>query len=644
MHKCERCSKEFCSTINYRRHIRVHRRSLNIDVDSPKNRDVLGAFWDKLLLDDATDIVSFKNVMLEDVPGSSIIRALTSLVRKPGFSLLPQVYIKAGAALLDVVQCRPSRFPISSQELFSILDDASEKTFLCAGTAISMQKFVFDGEAAKIGLEMKNLVACTSFLVEQKLVTAWLADKDAEALRCHKLLVEEEEAARRRQAELLERRRLKKLRQKEQKSREQTEGDKEDSRDGSPDALYDVVSPTEKKTIPEAAPNLHSQEGQLGPVSSFLEPVGHLRYDVEADTGCQTWFSGPDVEITSHNRSSDNYQTADPQMQQRGGWWQPIVAQRQFSKPQRGMPIGLHSAQNALKLGAVQKHGTYREQRTASMANGQKVWTRKTKPEVGEDLRSRIRRELVDQSDNNDNCELLIGSISVTLGDCSTMCQVDTTVAALDQCMTEYVPPRRNHIVEKPIKPDSGQGGTNQQMAKLWRLVGRHELGDSMHFQGDKREDEVSVTSGLFTNQNPSNESYLAHCSMDDDSSGSIRDSPMLLEGNASSRRPKLFSRRAAEAFLVQRWQEVIAADHVKLVLCSENEPPDFMDSHENVLTPSQFSSDGCKRNILGNAENWLVGVGPFEPITTGAAKTKCKGKQENGYRLKYIPKKRNCT
>lgn len=141
----------------------------------------------------------------QEVAGSSIIKALASYTRKLGFSSLPHVYVKAGAALLvvpttfscvcllltidfsilifiystpvsylcfiqDVVQARPPRFPISSQEFFSILDDASEKTFLCAGTALSVQKFVFDGDAGKIGLEMKNLVACTSFLVEQKLV------------------------------------------------------------------------------------------------------------------------------------------------------------------------------------------------------------------------------------------------------------------------------------------------------------------------------------------------------------------------------------------------------------------------------------------------------------------------------------------
>ncbi|KAJ4952211.1 hypothetical protein NE237_029043 [Protea cynaroides] len=644
MQKCEKCSREFCSPINYRRHMRVHRRSLNIDKDSPKNREVLGAFWDKLSLDDAKEIVSFNNVMLEEVPGSSIIRALTSIVRKPGFSLLSQVHIKAGAALLDVVQGRPSRFPLSSHELFSILDDASEKTFLCAGTAISMQKFVFDGEAAKIGLEMKNLVACTSFLVEQKLVTAWLADKDAEALRCQKLLVEEEEAARTRQAELLERRRLKKLRQKEHKSSEQTDGDKEDSKDGSPDALDDVVSPTDK-TSPEVTPDLLSLEGKLGHVSSFLEPVRHLKTDVETDTGGQTGFRGQDIEMASGNMSLDNCQNVDPRMQQGGGLRQPILAQRQLPKSQRGMPNGLHSGQNALKLGAVQKHGSYKEQRTTSMAiaNGHKVWTRKTKPEAeGEGLNSNIQGELVDQSDQNAYCELLIGSISVTVGDCGTQCQGDTVVAALDQCMTEYEPPRQNYILGKPIKPESGHEGTNQMMVKLWRPVGRHEVCGSTHVQGDKREDEVNVISGQCTDQTLSSESCLGHGPMDDNSS-SRRDSPFLLEDNAGSRGLK-FSHHSAKAFLSQRWKDAISTDHVKLVLCSENEPPGCLDNHDDVLASSQFPSDSCKRSILGNAENWLVGVGTLDPCTTGAAKSKFGGKPDKGCRLKYIPKKRDCT
>lgn len=71
--------------------------------------------------------------------------------------------------LQDIIQARPSTFPLSAQDLFSVLDDASERTFLC-GPALSMQKYILDGEAAKIVLEAKNLVACTSFFLEQQLV------------------------------------------------------------------------------------------------------------------------------------------------------------------------------------------------------------------------------------------------------------------------------------------------------------------------------------------------------------------------------------------------------------------------------------------------------------------------------------------
>lgn len=283
--KCDKCSREFCSPINYRRHVRVHRRSLNIDKDSSKNREFLAAFWDKLCLDEAKEIMSFTDVAIEEVAGPSIIRALSSWMRKPGFSSLSHMYVKAGAALLDIVQAKPSRFPISSKELFDILDDASEKTFLCAGTAVSLQKFVFDGEAGKIAMEMKNLVACTSFLLEQKLVKAWLADKDAEALRFQKLLVEEEEAAQKRQAELLERKRMKKLRQKEQKAKDlTTDADltTDVSNKVSLPSNIDLTSGSGTPS-PRAPSELYAQEASLGEDPCSLEPTGSPDPDAEAN-------------------------------------------------------------------------------------------------------------------------------------------------------------------------------------------------------------------------------------------------------------------------------------------------------------------------------------------------------------------------
>ncbi|XP_043717431.1 uncharacterized protein LOC122665365 [Telopea speciosissima] len=340
--------------------------------------------------------------------------------------------------------------------------------------------------------------------------------------------------------------------------------------------------------------------------------------------------------------STANCQNVDQKMQQEGSRRQPIVARRQLLKPQRSTPNGMHSGQNALKSGGVQKHGVYRDQRNVSIATGHKVWTRKTKSEVeGEVLNSRVQRDLVDQSDQNENCELLIGSISVTLGDCVSQRQGETVTAAVEQCTAEQ-PPKRSHILEKPIKADSSQGSTNRLMVKLWRPVGRHEAGVSTNIQVVKREDEADVISCQFTDRNPSSESCLAHGAIYDSGSGSKKDSPILLKDNADSR-GLMFSSRAAEAFLAQRWKEAIAADHVKLVLCMENEPAGCLENHDDVLLPAQFVSDGCERSILGNAENRLVGVG-LEPSTTGPAKTKFRGKPEKGYRLKYIPKQRNCT
>lgn len=205
MLRCEKCSQEFCSSLNHRRHTRMHRRRLNMEKeDLRKERANIAAFWDKLSVEEARQVVSFNNVMLKEVPETSIVRTLSSFIQQPALSSLPHFYLKAGAALLDVVQVKSSKFPLAAKDLFNILDDASERTFLCAGSSVSVQRLVFEGEAGNVGPEVKNLVASLGFLVEQKLVKAWIADKDAEALRCQKELVEEEEAIQKKQAELLE--------------------------------------------------------------------------------------------------------------------------------------------------------------------------------------------------------------------------------------------------------------------------------------------------------------------------------------------------------------------------------------------------------------------------------------------------------
>ncbi|CAN8273908.1 unnamed protein product [Cochlearia groenlandica] len=371
MKKCEKCNREFCSPVNYRRHNRIHRRLRKPEKDFGKERDALGAFWDKLSVVDAKEILSLKSVMLEEVPGTSIESGLVSLVEKSIYTALPQLYLRAGSEISDIVQARPPRFPISSLELFNILDDASEKTFLSTEAA-PMQKYIFDGETGKNVLEDKNVVACASFLLEQRLIKAWLADKDAEALRCQKLLVEEEEAAQRRQAELLERKKRKKLRQKEQR----------------------VVK--DLKKVPQEDESTTSEEQRDSVESSSLLSVCS---DSEAQRS--------DSVQTDDSSSLEDPQVLEPNNVRNSETQAPMVDANGHNmvRSHRGMLNGFNG-NHAAKLGSMRKNGTNRDAR----ADTTKVWSRKadnTKTISADSGETRL--------DQANSSAVLIGSVSVAI-------------------------------------------------------------------------------------------------------------------------------------------------------------------------------------------------------------------------------------
>ncbi|CAH8384463.1 unnamed protein product [Eruca vesicaria subsp. sativa] len=377
--KCKKCTREFFSPVNHRRHSRIHRPSRKPEKDSNKERDALGAFWDKLSVLDANEILSLKGMMLEDVAGESVESGLMSLIEKPGYTALPQYYLRAGSDLLDIIQARTPRFPISSQKLFSILDEASEKTFLC-NEAAPMQKYIFDGEIGKNVLEAKNVVACASFLLEQRLIKAWLANKDAEALRCQNLLVEEEEAAQRRQAELLERKKRKKLRQKEQRVKDQKKDAKEDESTTS----EEQHSPAESSIPLSVASDSEAQRSDSIPTedSSSLEEPQVLEMDRNGET--QALMVDDDGFGNGQN------------MERRSG-------RRQMEKRSHQGFLG----NLAPKLGGIRKNGTNRDGR----GNTTKVWSRKAN-----NPKSISPDAAVNEPDEAKNSEvLLIGSVSVTI-------------------------------------------------------------------------------------------------------------------------------------------------------------------------------------------------------------------------------------
>ncbi|TKY51318.1 hypothetical protein E2542_SST22829 [Spatholobus suberectus] len=662
LQKCNKCSQEFCSPINYRRHIRVQHRLKKLDKDSKNNRDLLGAYWDKLSVEEAKEVASFKNVMLEtdkkqrykyndtvvsfgcllfsllcsnfpffpsinqsifyscffpienasqEVPGSSILEALTTL-RKQGFSSLPQYYLRAGSALLNIVQSRPSSFPISSQELFRILDDSSEKTFL-GGSAASMQRYVFDGEAGKIGLEPKNLVACTSFLLEQKLVKAWLADKDAEALRCQKLLVEEEEAAQKRKAEILERKRQKKLRQKEHKAREQLEDDSE---------IKGNISSTGEDVWPaEASLDICDFEAHNSDIFADHSPPPHVTSHfidtnevIEGDT-----LSGYDCDTDQYiERQTSRGHNCRRTMAAR---WQGLP------KSQWARANGSHAGQNSQisKHGVFQKHGTNRDQRAAPIVNGSKIWSRKPKPETnGVVLKAKLQKE----PDKGKNHEVLIGSVSVSLGNCSH--SEGNFVAPQRDCLVENLT-KQNTAQEKLVKLDSSKGGNGRLTIKLWRPVSQHGTKDPLSLQNGGT--EADVINGKY-DQNLSGQSSLRLCSIDGSDIG-FGNNFSHTEAKVNSESLRLSS-HAAKAFLAQRWKEAISSNHVKLVVTPGFEPLGGQQVQDCELAACQ-SSNADRCSILANAENRL-------PAIIGVAKSKLKTKSEKGTKIKYIPKQKTAT
>lgn len=69
--------------------------------------------------------------------------------------------------LQEVVEAKSSRFPITVEDLFSILDKASEGTFLL-GEFSSVKQSMFEKNKDDIGLI--DVVAYTSFILERQLV------------------------------------------------------------------------------------------------------------------------------------------------------------------------------------------------------------------------------------------------------------------------------------------------------------------------------------------------------------------------------------------------------------------------------------------------------------------------------------------
>lgn len=503
--KCTKCSREFCSAINFRRHTRVHRRSLKIDRDFPKNRDLLAAFWNKLTVDDASKILSLTGVVIEGVTGSSILTALSSWMCKPGYASLPVAYARAGSELLDLIQAKPSmHLPVSSDELFSLLDEASEKTFLCTNTAACIQKFLFDGEVEKNATELKNVVSCASYMLEQKLLEAWCADKTAEALRCQKLLEDEEEAAQKRQAELMERKRMKKLRQKEQRLKNLKD---EDATVQSPEIMDDATCSTAIQSVNSIYdPDCFEQEE-----SQYLQFPALITLETDNDFN---------VDLPVEDISCD----LGPEMDKGVVLRQQVVSRHHLGRTEKLAESSILSGSVVTsKHSALARPSNYKDPNVCSAPSRNKTCELKLRSEIDEQCQ---KHELdVDERGMgpSKNSRVLIGSIIVAIEDGSEH--------LLDLgSKNDPVPPSsktKKHASVKVVQQVTPEGNRNEGVP-----------------DSDNRS-SLSVTTDEI--------SYSTCC-----------DADLAVDEHLQC---TTFSSEEATAFLSQRWKEAIAADHVKLVV-----------------------------------------------------------------------------
>jgi hypothetical protein len=87
-------------------------------------------------------------------------------------------------AFQEIVDNRGGVFPLPSEHLLNILDEASEKTFLCGEPPLATQNYGYQADAGKNQYEEKNLIASLSFIVEQTLVSSSTLNMMYDCLSC----------------------------------------------------------------------------------------------------------------------------------------------------------------------------------------------------------------------------------------------------------------------------------------------------------------------------------------------------------------------------------------------------------------------------------------------------------------------------
>ena len=222
------------------------------------------------------------------------------------------------------------------------------------------------------------------------------------------------------------------MRHGEQKAEEQRQGEKVDVKERIDDMLEAV--PQAEQSGPQAISDSDTFGSETLPddIPSSLEPLLLLRADEDVDLEYQIVRGG---ERSKLQGNSHRHMVV-------ARWHAPSRSQRD------NLSNGFHASQNsqAPKPGAMEKHGIQRDFKPGPMVNGNKKGSRKPKAgNNGESFKARAQKEVITEIEHDKKGEVMIGSISVTLRNCSSVtlrnCSHDESNnldGAQDDCLIEH--------------------------------------------------------------------------------------------------------------------------------------------------------------------------------------------------------------
>uniref|UniRef100_M1CXL7 Zinc finger family protein n=2 Tax=Solanum tuberosum TaxID=4113 RepID=M1CXL7_SOLTU len=405
-------------------------------------------------------------------------------------------------------------------------------------------------------------------------------------------------------AELLERKKVKKLRKKEPKAREQSNEEK-----------GNLEVPADCFEVPLA--EVHSVPG---PSDSNYD-IPDVSLNVSTCVKLVQFSSNEDMSVESQcdlshqHLDSVKVHDGEPRPVSANSRRLSANAEWQAPKSQRFGRNGSNQNHQA-KVEPLQKHKD-----SVSPVNSRKIWTRKVSVESDDASILEVQKEAIDQKQRSS--EVMIGSLSISVKDWSTGRQGNCPVEA-GAGSTEPAMPKKCNIVEKPAKHNAFQIGSNRVAAKLYMPV-RHEVG--------RQDPEEGVISLKFDDRTSLHENPLQSCPMD--SSGTHKNC-QVPDGNAHQGWG--FSISVAKAFLAQRWKEAITGDHVMLMRCPDtkfSERPEVPSSSSEIAPTLDSGEDSA----VSSVDDLLPKDGVVQSSSSRKNKVKFRPETEKGIKIKYILK-----